>query len=190
MRIDRTFKEALEDSPIIAAIKDADGLEKCLSCDSRIIFVLYGDIITIPDIVQKIKATGKIAFVHIDLIHGLYSKEIAVDFIKKYTRADGIISTKAPLILRAKELGLYTVMRFFVIDSMAYSSMEKQIGTVRPDVIEVLPALIPKIVKNICTFAHRPVIAGGLVSDKEDVLSLLDAGVSCISSTNQAVWFL
>lgn len=184
------FKNALDESPIIVAIKDEDGLNKCLESDSRIIFILYGDIISIPDIVSRIKDAGKIAMVHIDLVQGLHNKEVAVDFIKKYTSADGIISTKAPLISRAKELNLYTVMRFFVIDSMAYTNMERQIKAVKPDVIEILPALLPKKVQKIVEFAHRPVIAGGLVSDKEDVMALLDAGVTCISSTNEEVWFL
>lgn len=186
----KEFKEAIEDSPIIAAVKDDDGLQKCLTCDSRIIFILYGDIISIPSIVEKIKEAGKIAMVHIDLIHGLQSKDIAVDFIKKYTKADGVISTKMTIIQRAKELGLHTVMRFFIIDSIAYHTMEKQIKNAHPDVIEVLPALMPSVLKRIVDFAKCPVIAGGLVSEKEDVMSLLEVGVSSISSTNNDVWFL
>lgn len=55
--------------------------------------------------------------VHIDLINGLSGKEIAVDFIQKFTRADGIITTKPALIKRARELELSTILRFFVIDS-------------------------------------------------------------------------
>ena len=184
------FKDALEDSPIIAAIKSPEGLERCLTCESQIIFILYGDIITIPDIVEKVKSAGKIAMVHIDLIQGLHSRDIAVDFIKKYTKADGIISTKAALIQRARELSLYTVMRFFMIDSMAYTSIEKQIKTTKPDVIEILPALMPKVIHKICQTSRCPIIAGGLVSEKEDVMSLLEAGASCISSTNEDVWFL
>lgn len=107
----KEFKEAIEDSPIIAAIKDDEGLKKCLTSESRVIFILYGDICNIPDIVETVKSSGKIAMVHIDLIAGLSSKEIAVDFIQKYTRADGIITTKPALIKRAKELGLYTILR-------------------------------------------------------------------------------
>lgn len=42
----KLFKEALEDSPIIAAVKDDEGLSRCLTSDSRIIFILYGDIVT------------------------------------------------------------------------------------------------------------------------------------------------
>ena len=125
----KLFKEALEDSPIIAAVKDDEGLSRCLTSDSRIIFILYGDIVTIGDIVETVKSAGKLAIVHLDLINGLSSKEVAVDFLQKYTNADGIITTK-------------------------------------------------------------PVIAGGLVSEKEDILALLDAGATSISSTNEKIWFL
>ena len=55
----------MDNSPIIAAIKDMTGLEKCLTCDSQIIFILFGDICNISDIVDN----------------GLSGKEIAVDFI-------------------------------------------------------------------------------------------------------------
>lgn len=54
----------------------------------------------------------KMAVGHVDLIGGLSSREIAVDFIKNNTEADGIISTKPALIRRGKELSLFTVMRY------------------------------------------------------------------------------
>lgn len=74
-------RDAMNNSPIIAAIKDMTGLEKCLTCDSQVIFILFGDICNISDIVDKVKSAGKTAMVHIDLINGLSRKEIAVDFI-------------------------------------------------------------------------------------------------------------
>lgn len=186
----KEFKEALEDSPIIAAIKDDNGLKKCLGSESKVIFILYGDICNIPEIVETVKSSGKIAMVHIDLITGLSSKEISVDFLKKYTTADGIITTKPALIKHAKELGLYTILRLFLIDSMAYENIERQVKSARPDLIEILPALMPKIVSKVCQISATPVIAGGLVSDKEDVMALLQAGVISISSTNENIWFL
>lgn len=186
----KEFMEALEDSPIIAAVKDDRGLEKCLESDSRVIFILYGDICNIADIVRKVKAADKLAMVHLDLINGLSAKDIAVDFIRKYTAADGIISTKPALVKHAGELGMSSVLRLFVIDSMAYENIEKQVKTARPDVIEILPAMMPKIVRKICKISQTPVIAGGLVTNKEDVMSLLQAGVVSVSSTNQDIWFL
>lgn len=186
----KEFREALEDSPVIAAVKDDDGLKRCKESDSRVIFILYGDICSIADLVDQVKDAGKIAMVHLDLITGLSSKEIAVDFIKKYTKADGIITTKPALIKRAKELSLYTILRLFVIDSMAYENIERQLKSARPDLIEILPALMPKVVSRICKRTLTPVIAGGLVSEKEDILELLDAGVICVSSTNPDIWFV
>ena len=113
-----------------------------------------------------------------------------MDFIQKFTRADGIITTKPSLIKRARELELSTILRFFVIDSMAYSSIEKQLRSVKPDYIEILPALMPKVIAKVCQSTSTPVIAGGLVSEKEDILALLDAGATSISSTNEKIWFL
>ena len=139
----REFVEAIEAAPIVAAVKDDNGLEMCLKSDIDAVFILYGDICTISDIVARVKDAGKIAMVHMDLINGLSSKDISTDFIRKYTRADGIITTKGNLITHAKEIGLATVLRYFVLDSMALINIEKQSHHSResqPDMIEILPA--------------------------------------------------
>ena len=156
----------------------------------QVIFVLYGDICNIKEIVKKIHKAGKVAIIHIDLINGLGAREIAVDFIKEHTGADGIISTKMALIQRAIELSMYTVLRFFVIDSLSLKSIEqldKQHGK-RPDFIEVLPGVMPKIIKKICNSSKIPVIAGGLISDKEDIVKALGAGAIAVSTTSQEIW--
>ncbi|NCB91255.1 MAG: glycerol-3-phosphate responsive antiterminator [Clostridia bacterium] len=182
--------EDIEVCPIIAAVKDDEGLKACLDSESNIIFVLYGDICTIGDIVKKIKGSNKKAVVHMDLIQGLSSKEVAVDFLKKNTMADGVITTRPALIRKAKEEGFFTVLRFFVIDSMAYENIQKQSAAVSPDVIEILPGLMPKVIRKIQKSVRRPVIAGGLISEKEDIMAALDAGAVAISTTNKAVWFM
>ena len=94
----KLFKEALEDSPIIAAVKDDGGLSRCLTSDSRIIFILYGDIVTIGDIVETVKSAGKLAIVHLDLINGLSSKEST--FFKN-TRMPTVLSQPNPHLSNA-----------------------------------------------------------------------------------------
>ena len=51
----------------------------------QVIFVLYGDVCTIPEILERIKAAGKKAMVHIDLIAGLSAKR---DIRGIYRQAD------------------------------------------------------------------------------------------------------
>ena len=190
----REFINKIEINPIIAAVKNDEGLATALTEDVEIIFVLYGDICTIPGIVKKIKQAGKVAMVHVDLITGLNnSKDVCLDFIKNNTEADGIITTKSNLIAHAKELELNTVLRYFILDSMALQNIEKQAKSpgVKPDIIEFLPGIVlPKMIKRINKVSRVPIIAGGLIADKEDVMNALDAGALAISTTNEMVWGL
>ena len=190
----RDFINKIEINPIIAAVKDDKGLDTALTEDVEIIFVLYGDICTIPGIVHRIKEAGKVAMVHVDLITGLNnSKDVCLDFIKNSTEADGIITTKSNLIAHARELGLNTVLRYFILDSMALQNIEKQAqgSGVKPDIIEFLPGIVlPKMIRRINKVSRVPIIAGGLIADKEDVVNALDAGAMAISSTNENVWGL
>lgn len=188
MKNNQEFIEKIEDTPIIPAVKNDESLKECLKGDSRVVFILYGDICNIADIVERVKACDKLALVHMDLIGGLSSKDISVEFIKNKTRADGIITTKPALVKKAKELGLYTVLRFFVIDSLALSNLDKQTKEANPDCIEVLPGVMPKIIKKIVNLSNKTLIAGGLISDKEDICNALDAGATAVSTTNPTIW--
>ena len=186
----RKFRIILEDCPVIAAVKDETGLKEWLYSESQIIFLLFGDICSVGRYVEIAKSAGKMVFVHMDLINGLGNKEVAVDFIREHTGVDGIISTKPQLVKRAKELGLFGILRIFVIDSMAFGNIEKQCASLVPDAVEILPGLMPKIIKKLCSTVNVPIIAGGLISDKEDVMNALNAGAVAISVTNQRVWFM
>ena len=120
----------------------------------------------------------------------LYGSVCSVAGQTRRVAAAGIISTKPALIRRARELGLCAVQRFFVLDSIALENLKRQLENTRPDSIEILPGVMPKVIRRITGFARVPVIAGGLISDKEDIIAALDAGAAAISSTNPAIWFL
>lgn len=170
--------EQFEQYPVIAAIKDEAGLRKCLESEIQIVFVLYGDICNIGEIVDRLKKGG--------------NKEIVVEYIQKTTRADGIISTKPALIKHAKELNFFSIMRFFMLDSKTYSNIKKQIENVKPDMIEIIPGVMPKVIARLCELIEDkvPVIAGGMITDKEDAMSALKAGAIAISTTKENVWFM
>lgn len=182
--------EALAASPIIAAVKDDRGLELSLTSGCPAVFILYGSVVTIAGLTDRVKRAGKAALVHVDLIDGLSAREAAVDFIAAQTRADGILSTKSALIRHAKDLGLLAVQRFFLLDSMALEAVRSQAAREKADLIEVLPGAMPKVLRGLTAKGAKPVIAGGLITDKEDVVAALGAGACGVSSSNPAVWFL
>lgn len=179
---------AFERNPIIAAAKDEEQLRRALESDCEIIFLLCGTICNIADYVQAVHDAGKLAFVHLDLVHGLSGKDVAVDFVKLQAHADGVISTKPTLLRHAKHLGLITVLRIFLVDSMSLNNLDKQVEASGAAVVEVMPGLMPKVIQQVCRQVRVPVITGGLIGEKEDIFAALSAGAMCVSTTKEELW--
>lgn len=184
----KRMKELLSDSPVVAAVKDESDLERALRSECRVVFLLFGNILNIGDLVRRVKEKDKLCVVHIDLVEGLSNREIAVDGLIKLSRPDGIISTRSGLIRRAQALGLLSIQRAFLLDSMSMRSLLSQIDSNRPHFVEILPGVIPNAIREVVEKSSVPVIAGGLIRSKQDVMQALNAGVVAVSSSSQEVW--
>lgn len=182
------LQEIFDENPIIAGIKDDHDLEIVLESHCKIVFILYGSILNIGNIIDRIKSKGKIAFINVDLIEGFSSKEVVIQYLKENTHIDGILSSKPSMVKVAKNYGLLTIHRLFLIDSFSYHNIDKQVKISQPDCIEILPGCMPKVISWIMDKIDIPIIAGGLVCEKEDVVAALGAGAVAISSTNTQVW--
>ena len=187
MELER-FLDALYDCPVVASVKEEAGLEQALASECRVVFLLFGDVVTLPAVVKRVRESGKYALVHPDLVEGLAPREIAVDYLARKTEADGIITTRPQLARRAKSLGLLSLQRFFLLDSMAVENMRRQLEQDTCDLIEVLPGCMPRVIRDVACSLAKPVIAGGLIRDKEDVTGALAAGAVAVSATSPEVW--
>ncbi|MGL4999051.1 MAG: glycerol-3-phosphate responsive antiterminator [Cetobacterium sp.] len=178
------FIESLTKNNKILAVKDQESLEKALLSSVKIIFLLSCDICSIEETTRLIKSAGKLCFVHLDMIHGLNIREnSALDFLKENSFADGIISTKSSVAKYAHKIGFLVVMRCFIIDSLSLESTVKLFNEKYIDAIEILPGVMPKIIEKISKRSSIPIIAGGLISDKEDIELALKSGAIAVSTT-------
>ncbi|MEA4825121.1 MAG: glycerol-3-phosphate responsive antiterminator, partial [Clostridium sp.] len=138
--------------------------------------------------VQKVKSSGKSIYIHIDLMEGLARDAFAIKHISEKVKPDGIITTKSSMIKIAKEMGIFTIQRLFMIDNLSLNSGINSIHSIRPDAVEIMPGIMPKITKKISSEVRVPVIAGGLIIDKEDVIESLKAGAMGISTSKEEIW--
>jgi glycerol uptake operon antiterminator len=184
------FLRRIEENPVIAGVKSEKALKEALTSECEAVFILKSTIMNIAEMVKKVKDGGKMAFVHVDLMEGSSSREIVLHFLQETTEADGIISSKAQMVKQAKNFGFITIHRFFLMDSMSYHSIDKQILNSDPDFIEICPGGMTKTIGWVKEKINIPIIASGLVCDKEDVVAALSKGASGVSSTNTEVWRL
>ena len=184
----KTIIECLRDNPVIAAVNSDEGLEAALASDCEVVFLLQGSVVTIAPQVERVKASGKRALVHVDLIDGFSSREVVIDALRSLCAPDGVISTRAPLLRRAHQLSLTTVQRVFAIDSKSVASLKNLPETGGPDFIEIMPGLMPRVLRSARELTGIPVIAGGLIEEKSEVIAALDAGAVAVSTTHQGVW--
>lgn len=182
------LQELLMESPVIAAVKDELGMRRALDSECQVLFLLDGTILNVGDLVERAHRRGKACFVHIDLVEGFSNREIAVDGLLKLCRPDGIISTRLPIIRRAQQLGLLAVQRVFLLDSMSLENLLGQLPTNPADYLEILPGILPGVIREIAAVTQIPIIAGGLIRDKQDVIQAIQAGVVGVSSSSRAVW--
>lgn len=179
--------EAIEDNPIVAAVKDVSHIESAIESSCDVIFMLCGSILNISDIIKKIKARGKHVCVHVDFIEGLGRDAAAVRFIKN-AGADGIITTKPSLIKDARACGIYAIQRLFMLDSRSLETGIKSILEERPNAVEIMPGSAAGIIGRIHKYINVPIIAGGLIFDKADIVDALSKGAIAVSTTSMNLW--
>jgi len=185
-----TIIDCLEENPIIAALPYTELLEEALGSNVNVVFLLSGNILKLQDIVNNLKNNGKKVFIHIDLIEGLGRDLAAIDYVRHKIEPDGILSTKNNLLKYGKEMGLVTIQRLFLVDSRSVESGIKMVQSYDPDFVEVMPGIVPKAIEELKHKIHQPIIAGGMITCKQDVIQALGAGALAVSTSKKELWGL
>ena len=177
----------LQKKCIIAAVRDIDEFEAALNHDMENIFLLKTNIMQLPKCIKLAHEKGKKLFVHFDLADGIGKDQAGLKFISKIG-VDGIISTRTNLIKTARECGLSTVQRFFIVDSKSEVTAYESIKSSKPDMVEFLPGVVPKVIKSFSKNLDIPIIAGGLIETEEEMHLVLNAGASAVSTGKHELW--
>ena len=82
---------------------------------------------------------------------------------------------------------MIAILRVFLIDSMAFDAA---LGAqnLKPDAIDILPGLMPSMIRKVRQMTGIPVLTGRLITETREVMQALEAGALAISSTAPDVW--
>lgn len=180
--------QSIRQKPVIAALRDFKLLDAALSSSISTIFYLNSDIFKLPSLTEKAKKCDKHVFFHLEFIEGLGRDRPAVRYLAQVAKPDGIITTRANSIRDAKDEGLLTIQRFFMVDTQSYDTAIKNIEVSKPDIIELMPGIMPQIISRMVSDTKIPVIAGGLITSKDEAFLAMQAGAFAISTGMQSLW--
>lgn len=183
------FFTVMQKKPVIAAFRKIESLRIQDLEHIDVILILGGGIFDLPPIVKLARTYKKIVFVDIDLLKGIGKDAEGIRFLAKESKVDGIITTHGNLIKNIRQEGLFSIQRIFVLDSESLAGALNSIKKSNPDAVDILPGLIlPKIAKIIKARTSIPFIAGGLITQEEDIREILASGAIGISTTDSRLF--
>lgn len=172
---------------VIAAVKSEMAFALALEKKSGLIFDLTPSIQCVGERAERAHKAGKRLFLHMDLAEGIGKDAAGAAYVREQG-ADGIISTRAGMVRLAREAGLLTVQRFFMVDTQSVRTAAEALKNTRADMVEIMPGLLPKVIAELAAMTEIPVIAGGLVETEAEVRAALAAGASAVSTGQSELW--
>lgn len=182
------FYERLSRVKKIASVKEPKNIEKALDSDLGAIVLSIGNIAVIKRYVDLFKAQDFPIFLHIERLGGISQDREGIDFLAHYVKPTGIVSTRNILIKEAKKQGLLTIQRLFLIDSDALKTGLQSAKETQPDAVELMPGVLPDIITEFRNEIEVPIIAGGLIRNKEQMLRAVRHGAVAVSVGNYRLW--
>lgn len=172
---------------IIPAIRTNEDLLVALESNVDSVFLLNTNIEMIAEQIKATHQAGKKLFVHIDLIEGVGKDEYGIKYLGALG-VDGIISTRTNIIKIAKRLGVFTIQRFFIVDSRSIETTVEAVLSSKADVVEIMPGTIGKIINKIKNMIEMPIVAGGIIETQEEIDQALESGAIAVSTGKKDLW--
>lgn len=172
---------------IIAAVRSNDEFLIALDSKVDIIFMLSPNIADINEQANLSHKAGKKMFIHLDLAEGIGKDVHGIRFAKEQG-VDGIISTRTNIIKNAKRENMFTIQRFFAVDSQSVYTAIDAAKSSNADMIEIMPGTMTKVIKTLKKELDIPVVAGGLIETKEEIEDAIFCGAIAVSTGKKEFW--
>lgn len=175
---------------IIPAARSIKDFEHLMTTTGDLVILLDSHVAQLQALLQLAKRHDKRVILHADLIQGLKHDESGAQFLCQVVKPAGLISTHSSVISVAKKKGLLAIQRIFLLDSHSLETSYRMLKASQPDFIEVLPGIMPDVIREIRKTTHLPIWAGGFIRSEEDVDKILQAGATSVTTSHRDLWDL
>lgn len=183
------FLDALDRRPCCAAITAPERLETALASQTRIVFLLRADGLSIEPLIRRIHDSGRLVAVHLDLVDGLRPDRAGVAWLAR-AGADAIISAQGQLMPAIRRGGAVAIHRLLLVRRSLVGAAVAAVRRSGADFVEVLPGVIlPEVVDRLPPLGV-PLLAGGFIRTPEEARRALAAGARGVTTSSVGLWNL
>lgn len=174
--------------PVIPAVRNPDDFRLAMDSPSPGVILLFGDINTLPGLLEQAKQHKKRLVIHLDLVEGIGRDKAGIKFLGRMG-VTALITTKSHLAKIAREESMIVIQRLFLMDSEALKSGVQLLRGFKPDALEVLPGSIPAAaVQELSRTTGVPILAGGLMTTPADIQQAIANGICAVSTSRRELW--
>lgn len=174
--------------PVIASITETDQIAKALTSDVKRVILMTGSITNLKQIIGQLHEADKQVYVHTEMVSGIGRDAAAIQYVAEVFRADGIVTTKSNAVAAARQAGMASIQRIFAIDSAAVETAIRMINTCKPDEVELMPGLMPRVIRHLKQRITQPLIVGGLIRHEEEIIQAIENGADFVSIGHEQFW--
>ncbi|UYN56364.1 glycerol-3-phosphate responsive antiterminator [Lacticaseibacillus chiayiensis] len=176
---------------IIPSSINGRNLNYALQAPAKVILLSGVSIGNLKGFVQAIHKQKKQAVVHIDILAGFKADDVGMHLLKNLYHLDGILTSNVRALTQGKHLGMTTVYRLPLIDSLSLAKAADILKNAdNYDAVQVLPAICAvnetDHLKHV--FMHKPLIASGLIETEDQVKLAFSAGYQFVATSRQNLW--
>lgn len=148
----------------------------------------FGDINSLYQLIKTAHSYNKFIILHMDSIKGIAMCDEGIKFLARIG-TDALITNKPSQIEIIKIEGILAIQNMFLVDSNALKSGIQSIQKYKPDAVNIMPASIAsRYIKEIIDKTGIKIIAGGLISEPDELKEALDKGISAVITSKRELW--
>lgn len=176
---------------VIPSLINGRDLNYALRVPAKIILLSGVSIGNLKEFVYAIHEHRKRAVVHIDILGGFKPDDVGIKLLKNLYKLDGILTSNVRALSQGKSLGMATVYRLPLIDSLSLAKAHDALkNSDNYDAVQILPAVcaIAEVQRVKQMVTHRPLIASGLLESQNQVKSAFSVGYQLVATSQKSLW--
>lgn len=176
---------------VIPSLRNLKNIEKAIKSPSEYILLSEVNIGNLKEISAICRKAKKKVLVSVDVLGGFKGDKIGVKLLKNLFQIDGVVSTNVQVLRMAKQEGLLTVYRLFMIDSRSLTRAAQILKQGDFDCVEVLPGeyayqKVDIIKKHLSSDVQ--LIASGFIETQEIADKILSKDFIAVTSSQTKLW--